>query len=69
MNKVNFIIGFHSHQPVGNFDFVLEDAIKRCYKPLLETIRKFPGVKVSLHFSGILYEYFIEKHPYLMDWV
>ena len=24
MKRVNFLFGIHNHQPIGNFDFVLE---------------------------------------------
>jgi len=67
MEKTNLLIGFHCHQPVGNFDFIIEDAVNKSYKPLIETFFKFPDIKVSFHFSGILYEYFLEKHIDLIE--
>jgi len=62
MKKTNLLIGFHCHQPVGNFDFIIENAVNKSYKPLVETFYNFPDIKVSFHFSGILYEYFQKKH-------
>ncbi|MHB8070852.1 MAG: alpha-amylase/4-alpha-glucanotransferase domain-containing protein [Candidatus Cryosericum sp.] len=50
----------HNHQPVGNFDHVFRDAIARSYLPFLETLARYPHIKVSLHTSGPLLE-FIER--------
>ena len=50
----------HNHQPVGNFDYVFREAIDRSYVPFLETLSRYPRIKVSLHISGPLLE-FIER--------
>lgn len=50
----------HNHQPVGNFDHVFREALARSYIPFLETLARYPRVKVSLHTSGPLLE-FIER--------
>lgn len=62
MGQVYFLLGIHNHQPVGNFESVLEEAYRKSYKPFIETIYKFPNIKFSLHCSGILWDYFTEKH-------
>ena len=62
-NKVYFIFGIHNHQPVGNFDEVLESGFKQSYWPFIETMQKHPKVKWNLHQSGILWDYFGVKHP------
>ena len=36
MPKLKFIFGVHNHQPVGNFDFVFEEAYQKAYRPFLE---------------------------------
>ncbi len=51
------LLGFHCHQPVGNFDSVLRHACARCYGPLLETLAGQPGFRFSLHLSGPLLEW------------
>ncbi len=61
MGKVYFVFGIHNHQPVGNFHHIFEYAYDRCYKPLLETLVKFPKVKFALHTSGPLYDWFWEN--------
>ncbi len=61
--KILFAFGFHNHQPVGNFDFVIEDAYKKSYLPLLKAIEQFPEMRLSLHNSGILWDWFEENEP------
>ncbi|TFG20185.1 MAG: DUF1925 domain-containing protein [Promethearchaeota archaeon] len=56
-------IVFHFHQPVDNFSHVFEDCYKKAYGPLIDNIYKFPEVKVTLHFSGNLLEWFLENKP------
>ena len=50
-------MGLHSHQPVGNFDHVFEAATKDCYQPFLELLSRYPQIRMSLHFSGVLIEW------------
>ena len=57
------LLCLHSHQPVGNFDFVLEEACTNAYLPFLETLSRFPGIKVTLHFSGFLLHWIAGRHP------
>jgi hypothetical protein len=64
---INFPIVFHFHQPVGNFGWTIEEAYKLSYLPLIQTIEKFPKLKVGLHFSGFLLEFLATQHPEYMD--
>lgn len=63
MKKVRFCFGIHNHQPVGNFGWVIEEAFQKSYYPFLVLLEKFPGVRISLHFTGILYDWMKEYHP------
>ena len=54
-------IAIHNHQPVGNFDSVYEDAARRSYRPFLEALVRHPGVRLSMHWSGPLFEW-LESH-------
>jgi len=65
-NSIHLPIVFHFHQPVDNFDWVYEDSFKKAYGPLIENIFKYPEVKVTLHFSGNLLEWFIKNKPDLI---
>jgi alpha-amylase len=58
---VKFVLAIHNHQPVGNFDHVIKQAFDMSYRPFTDALLRHPSVKVSMHFSGILYDWF-EKH-------
>src|SRR5207237_649872 len=51
------IFGLHCHQPVGNFPFVFREAFEKSYRPILESLEKAPKFRVSLHYSGPLFEW------------
>lgn len=63
MNKVHFALVIHAHQPVGNFDYVIEEAYRKAYEPFVRTLLLHPGVRISLHYSGILLEWIERHHP------
>ena len=65
--SIFFPIVFHFHQPEGNFNHVIEDCFQKSYGPLIDSIYEFPEVKVTLHFSGNLLEWFIENKPDFID--
>ena len=60
---INFVFGIHNHQPVGNFDYVFEDAYQKCYFPFIELLENFPAIKVTLHNTGVLWDWIAEHHP------
>ena len=63
MTPISLLLGVHAHQPVGNFDAVLEDAHQRCYRPFLHTLHAYPDFKFSVHFFGWLLDYLFERYP------
>ena len=63
MLPLNFIFCIHNHQPVGNFDDVMESAFRQAYEPFLDTMDKFPGINLAVHYSGPLLEYISRTHP------
>ncbi|MHA1150927.1 MAG: alpha-amylase/4-alpha-glucanotransferase domain-containing protein [Promethearchaeota archaeon] len=64
MEKTIYLpIVFHFHQPIDNFGWVYEDCFQKSYGPLIDAIYEHPKVKVTLHFSGNLLEWFIENQP------
>ena len=67
MPKVQFIFAIHNHQPVGNFDFVAEDAYQKAYLPFIKVLERHPSLKITLHYTGILYHYFEQHHPEFID--
>ena len=60
---LNLLLGIHHHQPVGNFDKVFAEAFRKCYKPFLDLLEKYPDVKISLHHSGPLLDWALENEP------
>jgi len=60
-------IVFHFHQPVDNFEFVFEDSFKKAYEPLIDNIYKYPEVKITLHFSGNILEWFLKNKPAFIE--
>ncbi|NHZ85390.1 MAG: DUF1926 domain-containing protein [Planctomycetia bacterium] len=67
MKKVQFIFGIHLHQPVGNFDWVFEDAFQKSYKPFIDTLKRYPSIAIVIHISGSLLEWLEEHHPEYLD--
>jgi len=63
MKQITLILAIHSHQPVGNFDYVFEEATQKAYLPFIKLLEKHPQIKISLHYSGCLLNWFLEKHP------
>lgn len=63
MKTVNLIIGIHNHQPIGNFDFIFEEAYRKAYRPFLDVVRRFPSVKIGMHFTGIVLDWIDRTYP------
>jgi alpha-amylase len=61
--KLHLVLLVHAHQPVGNFDEVIERAYERSYLPLLEHLARHARVRVGLHYSGSLLEWIEQRHP------
>ncbi len=59
----NFIFCIHNHQPVGNFDYVMEHAFKNGYDPFLKRLYEYPSVKLSLHTTGFLLDWLVDNRP------
>ena len=62
-----FVFALHCHQPAGNLPQVMQEAYARCYEPLLQTIQRFPQVKVCLHMSGALLEHAVLNRANLVQ--
>ncbi|UCG61772.1 MAG: DUF1926 domain-containing protein [Candidatus Zixiibacteriota bacterium] len=66
MAKYRLAFGLHNHQPVGNFDHVFEYAHDKAYRSFLEVFEKH-NLRISLHQSGILWEWQQKNHPEYLD--
>lgn len=67
MKKIHLLFGLHNHQPVGNFEHIFEQAYEKCYRPLLETLNRFPSFRLSLHHSGSLIEWIEKNRPHYFE--
>jgi alpha-amylase len=67
MKKVKFLLGIHCHQPVGNFPSVFEEAYEKSYLPFIKAMEAHPKIKFSVHYSGILYDWFKKNRPEFLD--
>jgi len=68
MGKFRLAFGLHNHQPVGNFDHVFEYAHKKAYQAFLNVFQKH-SLKISLHQSGILWDWQEKNHPEYLEQV
>lgn len=67
MKKVKFLFGVHCHQPVGNFEHIFDEAYAKSYLPFIQTMERHPRIKFAVHYSGILYDWFLAKHPEFIE--
>ncbi len=63
MSKFNLVLLIHAHQPVGNFDDVMERTYQQSYLPFVECVARHPRVRIGLHYTGSLLEWMAEMHP------
>jgi alpha-amylase len=64
---LHFALLLHAHQPIGNFDEVIEDAYAQAYLPFLEALREHPQIAVAIHYSGALLQWLEARHPEYFD--
>ena len=64
-NSTKLLFGIHMHQPVDNFDWVIEHGVEVCYGPFFEVMSRYPEFHFSVHCSGWLMEQIEIRHPKL----
>ena len=62
-DTTKLLFGIHMHQPIDNFDWVIEHGVEVCYGPFFEVMRKYPEFKFAVHCSGWLMEEIKKNHP------
>ncbi len=60
---IKLLFGIHCHQPVGNFDHVIEHAYEKSYLKFIEVVSEYPEFLFSLHITGPLLEWLHDRHP------
>ncbi|HWQ69181.1 MAG TPA: alpha-amylase/4-alpha-glucanotransferase domain-containing protein [Patescibacteria group bacterium] len=66
-DKLRFLLVLHNHQPLGNFDEVIQALTDRAYRPLLQAIHARPALKFTLHMSGPLLLWLEQRDPDYLD--
>lgn len=62
-NTIRLVLALHNHQPLGNFDGVIEQAYQDSYLPFLDVLERYHGLCIALHTSGCLLEWIDKAHP------
>jgi len=61
--KFHLSLLIHAHQPVGNFEDVIEKCYQNAYSPFVRMLEKHPAIRVGLHYSGSLLTWIERNHP------
>ena len=61
--RISLALTLHNHQPVGNFGWVFDEIYEKAYLPMIEALERHPKVRISLHYTGPLLEWFAAAHP------
>lgn len=64
---IHLLFGIHCHQPVGNFESVLEREVGRAYAPFLEVAEAYPDFHFAVHYSGWLLAWIADHRPEVVD--
>ncbi len=62
-NSIRLCLVLHNHQPIGNFDHVIEQAYRDSYLPFLDVFEPYESLRIALHTSGPLMLWLAEHHP------
>ena len=65
--RISLTLVLHNHQPVGNFGFVFEDNYTKAYEPMLAALQRHPGVRLGLHYTGPLLDWFKAYKPEALE--
>jgi alpha-amylase len=63
IGRVHLGLLLHNHQPVGNFPWVFQQVYEESYLPMVKALERHPRIRVSLHYTGSLLDWFEEAQP------
>lgn len=66
-HRLRLVLVLHNHQPIGNFDHVIEQAYEDSYRPFLDVFAPYDTLRIALHTSGSLMEWLDAHHPEYLD--
>ncbi|MBT4291919.1 DUF1926 domain-containing protein [bacterium] len=64
---MKLVFGIHNHQPVGNFDYVIEHISEISYTPFLDVVEQHPDFRFALHITGPLLQWFEKNEPEYLE--
>ena len=67
-NPIHLLFGIHCHQPVGNFDHVLEQEFQRAYAPFLLVAEEFPELLGRCEMACTQHLDIIHRLENIMEW-
>jgi hypothetical protein len=67
MSLVTLLLGIHNHQPVGNFEQVFRQGFDQCYRPFVDVLERHPHIRLSLHYTGPLLDWFAKEEPGFLE--
>ncbi|MFO0941840.1 MAG: alpha-amylase/4-alpha-glucanotransferase domain-containing protein [Pirellulales bacterium] len=62
-HSVRLCLVLHNHQPIGNFNGVIDQAFHESYLPFLNVLEDCPGIHLTLHTSGPLLQWMVKHQP------
>jgi 4-alpha-glucanotransferase len=65
--RISLALALHNHQPVGNFGWVFGEVFEQAYEPMIAALERHPGVRLSLHYTGPLLDWFTAERPDVID--
>ncbi|MEO5883969.1 MAG: alpha-amylase, partial [Candidatus Limnocylindrales bacterium] len=65
--RISLALTLHNHQPVGNFGWVFAEVYEQAYEPMVAALEQHPTVRLSLHYTGPLLEWFVAERPEFVD--
>ncbi len=66
-DRISLAMVFHNHQPVGNFGWVIAETYDRAYLPMVAALERHPSIRVGLHYTGPLLEWFRAERPDFLE--
>ena len=63
MTQLQLNLVLHHHQPSGNLPEMFARAYERAYLPFIEALERVPEMRLTLHYSGALLDFFVAHHP------
>ncbi|HLZ63088.1 MAG TPA: alpha-amylase/4-alpha-glucanotransferase domain-containing protein [Ktedonosporobacter sp.] len=67
ISSIHIGLLLHNHQPVGNFPWVFQQVYEEAYLPIINALERHPLVRLSLHYTGSLLDWFEEAHPEFLE--